>query len=854
MSKRGNVGDEVSARPAKSGVGRFVWRWFKRILWSFVLLVLLSVVGVFLGVRYYEQDLPDTDEIRTGRYKPHQVTRVLARDGTLLAELFTERRTVVSIDSLPPHVKLAILAAEDAHFYEHEGLNYLGMLRAVLANMQSGRTRQGASTITQQVVKNTLLDPERTYSRKIREAILARRIEQELSKDQIFELYINQMYMGHGRYGIEEAARYYFGCSASVLTLSQAATLAGIITGPEIYSPRKNFTKANARRLFVLNQMQSKGFITDEQKKTAKQEPVVVAAAQSTDPELAPEVVEIARRTLQQVVGESASLGGFTITTTIDPKLQDHARKAVRSNLENYDARHGARGPLSPPKKLPKPGSRDALFQGTPRFENHKILVGSVTDWDDEHGLVFVQVGDTPGVVRLDDYARYNPKNLPPSKFASKGTLLRVSLLAPRQDADNTPSRPTHQPQQTAQIEQHDQSDRSSQVQPTPLRLELGPESALVAIDVRTREVLALIGNYEAVTGGLDRATQSRRQPASTFKPFVYSYALHTRQFTAATLVDTRKDSVGKIAAIDEDSSENNDMIRLREALAKSINASAIRVAQQIGLGNVVTWAKQFGITSTMEPDLSLPLGSYEVRPIEMANAYATFASGGVLEPPKLVTRIQDASGRDVMQPAAAPPRRVMDENEAFLITSLLTSVVDHGTGKLAKSLGRTVAGKTGTSNESKDTWFVGYSTDIAVAVWTGYDDAKPLGKSEAGATAALPAWVSFMKAAHAGKPPTDFPRPSDIVIVAIDPKTGLLPRPGTSETLQEYFLRGTEPTEVAGREIVDDNPSEVRDETQIPGTTRQTVPPVSPAQDDEELTPTEPASEPEIELVPTLT
>ncbi len=730
-----------------------------------LVLMVLALVGVFLVIRHFEADLPSTAEIKSGNYRPPQVTRVIARDGTLLAELFTERRTVVSIDSLPPHVKLAVLAAEDAYFYGHEGLNYLGMLRALVVNVRSGQTRQGASTITQQVVKNILLDPERTYRRKMREVILAKRIEQELTKDQILELYLNQIYFGHGRYGIEEAAQFYFGRPAREISLSQAAILAGLVASPERYSPRKSPVKAAKRRRFVLGQMRAKSFITKAQHDAAIEEPIALATVHSASPELAPEVVEIVKRRLREVAGPGALLGGFTVETTIDPKLQKLARESVRHNLEDYDERHGVRGPLAKRRK----GATGAVFEGTPRFEDHKVLVGVVTGADDEAGLIHVRVGTVRGAVRLQDHERYNPKGRPPSEFAPKGTRLRVSLLASPPEAE-----------------------RGKEVAPVPLRLELGPQSALVAIDVGTREVRALVGNYEAVPGALDRATQARRQPGSTFKPIVYSYALHTRRFTPATIVDPR--SGGPRDGAEED----DGGVRLREALAKSINEVAVHVAREVGPRNIVSWAKALGITTPMQGDLSLPLGAYEVRPVEMANAYATFAAGGMFETPKLITRIQDPDGREVELPPAAPSRRVMEESEAFLTTSLLTSVIDHGTGRRAKRLGRPLAGKTGTTNDSKDAWFVGYSTDLTVAVWTGYDDAKPLGRREYGSTAALPAWMSFMKGAHEGKPPTEFPRPVDVAVVRIDPETGLLPHPDQDDTMPEFFLPGSEPTELA--------------------------------------------------------
>jgi penicillin-binding protein 1A len=778
MNNRHGTTPPPSTTASKAGIGPIFWRWTKRMMVLLLVLTALASLGVFFVIRHYEADLPSTEEIKGGKYRPPQVTRVLARDGTMLAELFTERRTVVSIDTLPPHVKLAILGAEDAHFYEHEGLNYLGMLRAMVVNLRSGKTRQGASTITQQVVKNILLDPERTYRRKIREVILAKKIEQELTKDQILELYLNHIYFGHGRYGIEEAARYYFGRPAREVSLSQAALLAGLVASPESFSPRKSPTKADQRRRFVLGQMRTKGFITDAQFRTALDEPISLATAQSASPELAPEVVEIVKKTLRDVAGQGAVLGGFTVTTTIDPKLQKEARKSVRANLESFDARHHAQGPLKPPKKQPKKGSRLAPFEGSPRFEDHKILVGKVSGADDDAGLLYVSVGTLRGVVRLEDHDRYNPKELPPSKFAPKGTLLRVSLLAKESEGGK--------------------GEPNKGEARVPLRLELGPQSALVAIDVRTREVLALVGNYEAVPGGLDRATQAKRQPGSTFKPIVYSYALHTRRFTPATLVETRPGSVRGLHGADEGQNPGVAPVRLREALAKSINVVAVHVAREVGPANVVSWAKALGLTTPLGADLSLPLGAYEAKPIEMANVYASFAAGGMFETPRLITRIQDPNGKDVPLPPAPPSRRVMEESEAYLISSMLTSVIDHGTGRRAKRLGLPLAGKTGTTNESKDAWFVGYSTDLAVAVWTGYDDAKPMGKSEAGSSAALPAWMSFMKAAHAGKPPTDFPRPADVAVVRIDPQTGLLARPDQDDAISEFFLTGSEPTEVA--------------------------------------------------------
>lgn len=739
----------------------------------------VSLLGLFVIVRKIESELPSVSELKSG-YRPAQVTRIVAVDGTVLAELFTERRTVVPIDGLPAHVKLAVLAAEDAGFYQHEGLNYFGILRAMIVNLKSGRMRQGGSTITQQVVKNVLLDSEKSLKRKVREALLSRRLEQELSKDQILELYLNHIYFGLGRYGIEEAARANFGKPAAKLTTGEAALMAGIVACPESCSPRRDLKRATDRRTFVLGQMLDKGFLNPEQFAQAKEEPISLAALVDTKNELAPEVVTIARRMLHELDPERAALGGFTITTTIDPKLQAEARKAVLENLMAFDKRRGVQGPLKPPtaKELARTAELtqwEKPFEGEPKYESHKVFVGTVEATHDTEGTLDVRVGTVLGVLKLADYERYNPKKLRAAEFAPVGTRLRVSLLAAALAA------PAGAPESKV-----------------PLRLELGPESAMVVMDVRSRHVLALVGNYEAASGGLDRATQARRQPGSTFKPIVYSYALHSRRFTPASLLDINPQQFGTYKPSNYEGWTAKDPLRLREILAQSVNIGAVRVLDDVGPPNVVSWAQALGITSHLGADLSLALGAYEVEPYELCGAYAAFAAGGMYEEPKLITRIVGPDGKDLELPKSAPPRRVLEDSEAYLITNMMTSVVDHGTATRAKVLGRPVAGKTGTSNQSKDTWFAGYTNDLVGVVWVGYDDGKPLGSSEAGGSTALPAWVAFMKEAHKGRPVSDFPRPPGIVDVVIDKASGKLPYPDDVDTMTEVFLAGTEPTEVA--------------------------------------------------------
>lgn len=496
---------------------------------------------------------------------------------------------------------------------------------------------------------------------------------------------------------------------------------------------------------------------------------------------------------LKEVAGADEKQGGFTITTSIDPKLQAAARKALRDAILAYDKRKGLTGALKAPpqptidkkgKEHKPPPPKEPAYTGSPQFESHKVYMGEIEGTDDAKGTLDVRVGTAHGWVKLAEYTRYNPAGLVASKFAPLGALVRVSLLGPLVDVSKLDPVAAGAPPQEVRV---------------PLRLESGPEGAFVAIDVRTRQILALVGNYEAASGGLDRATQSRRQPGSTFKPIVYSYALRSRSFTPATLVDPNTDIFqGGYRPSNYEGWLGKEPLRLREALANSVNVVAVRVLAAVGPANVVSYAQSLGIRSTMKPDLSLALGSYELEPLELCGAYSTFAAGGTYDEPRIILKIVGPDGKERELPTPPPPRRVLDEAEAYVTTSMLTSVIDHGTGARARSLGRPLAGKTGTSNASKDTWFAGYSTEIAAVVWVGFDDGKPLGGSETGAQTALPAWIDFMKVAHDKKPVSDFPRPPGIVTVKIDKRTGKLPPEGDDDVMDEVFLAGTEPTEVA--------------------------------------------------------
>jgi len=734
-----------------------------RLLGATLVVGALAVLGAYA---YFSRDLPSVSSLRD--YKPPQTTRVYDRNKKVIGEIFTERRTVIPMSQVPRNVVLSVLAAEDADFYEHEGLDYYGILRAVGRDIVEGRAAQGGSTITQQVVKLMLLTPERTISRKVRELILARRLENELTKDEILHLYLNNVNFGHGRYGIQEAARYYFEKNASELTLAEATLLAGVPQAPTHLSPRSNPEAARRRQQYVLSQLEAKRDVywpdlskkAIEAARNTKVEPVPLSEGSGA----APEVLSIARRALRDAAGEDAlGAGGYKVYTTIDLSLQRQARTALQRGLIAVDERQGYRGPIrSKKRRAPKASPPvDELRMGRTYFAR-------VTGVDAENEQVRLSVAGHPAILRMKDAARHNPERLSAPEFTRKGDLFPVSITQMGTDED-----------------------------PAIARLERGPEGAVVVIEPRSRDVLTLIGSF-AARSGFNRATQAIRQPGSTFKPLVYARAIQSRRFTPASLV------VDAPAVYDEWKPSNYEQwnyqgaVRLRQALARSINMVAIRVVEDIGVADVAEFARQDGITTKLEEDMALALGASGVRPIELTNAYATFAAGGRWAPARLVTRIIAPDGTQVPLPPAEPARDVMDPSEAYVMTSMLRSVVTEGTGAPAQRLERAVVGKTGTSNDARDAWFVGYSPSVVVGVWVGFDDQRSLGKRETGTRTALPIWIDVMGAADKTPKETDFAMPSGVITARIDPASGLLAYPGQEDAVDEVFLSGTVPVEVA--------------------------------------------------------
>jgi penicillin-binding protein 1A len=750
--------------------------WLVKLLVSLLTFAAACVVILVAMLWYYGRDLPTVESLRG--FAPTQITHVYDRHDRLIGELFDERRTVVPLSKVPRVVVLAVLAAEDADFYRHEGLDYPGIVRALYRDIVSGQPRQGASTITQQVVKNLLLTHERTIRRKIKELILTRRLEQELEKDEILHLYINNIYFGHGRYGIQEAARYYFDKDVGQLNLAEASLIAGVPQAPSRLSPRSHPEAAKARQTFVLSQLERKreSYWPDlslAEIDGARKEEVKLSRLQEAQ-DAAPELMQQVRKELAKLVGdEDARKGGYRVTTTVDIELQAKVRAELQTGLRAYDQRHGLRPPYRARRTRRTRGAAKDLQAG-------RAYLATVVNADDVRGTLFLDINGHPAVLDLAAESRYNPKNLAASRFASKNAELAVFVDTVAKDE--------------AAPEEHAKSHTNSLRSPAQARLAVGPQGAAIIMHPETRDVLALVGGYHDAPG-FDRATQAVRQPGSAFKPIVYAYAIKSRAFTPASLVLDAPEVFDKYQPQNFETWSFEGAVRLRYALAKSINLVAIRLIEQLGPDNVVGFAASLGMTTALEPTLPLALGASGVIPLELANAYATFAAAGIWSAPRFISKVLAADGKEIPL-SGQEAKQVITPAEAFVMTSMLTSVVAHGTGSAALALGKTVAGKTGTSNRARDVWFVGYTPHVLGAVWIGYDDNRSLGRGESGGSTALPVWMNLIKAAEQGKPSGTFAMPPGVERVRIDPESGKLAFEGMPNAIEEVFVEGTVPKE----------------------------------------------------------
>ena len=751
---------------------------------------------------------------RLDEYRPKQVTRILDRNNVPIGELGSEKRTVVPYSSIPKLFVQAVVAAEDADYFKHGGVDYMGMARAFITNVLRGRKAQGGSTITQQVIKNLLLTPERSMKRKVQEIILAHRLSEKLSKEDVLALYLNQIYYGHGRYGCEEAARYFFGKSVKEIDLAEAALLAGLPQSPERLSPRKHPDAAKARQRYVLGQMADHGFIERKEAERIAAQPIRLARETGAARGLAAEEVDVVAHALSDKMGESAAYEvGTTVTTTLDAKLQELARVSVERGLEDLDARQGFRGPSGhvTGKMLDAPAPRARARRTRSSSRGPEIVEGIV--------LRFEKDATSPGSAKLGklfvDVGAGVPAHAPappPAAPASKGKLGAEAEGAAAAAAARPDARGLRRLQPGAALREGDRSrsptasspaisvrvrlaeDRPhTEDGPLPLALELGPQAAMVVMDPTTREVLALVGGYDYHAGGFDRSQRAHRQPGSAFKPVIYGAAVEAHRITPATILNDAPEVYQLWKPQNYEKEEFRGPVRVRTALAHSINTVAIKVLSDVGLDQTRAFATRVGVTSPIANDvgLSLALGSLVMTPLELANVYCTFASGGIVGQPVSIR----ALGGEAQPPAQLAP--TLKPEVAYVMVSLMRSVIDEGTahGAIAGKLRRPAAGKTGTSNDQRDAWFVGFTPDLLAAVWVGFDDMKKLGRGEAGGKTAPPIWADFMSKAMAGRPTKDFAQPPGIVVQRIDKASGLLAAAGQeSNTLDEVFLDGTAP------------------------------------------------------------
>ncbi|MFN8627765.1 MAG: PBP1A family penicillin-binding protein [Candidatus Binatia bacterium] len=747
------------SRPRRaSRLGRTV-----RNLFLFLLTMVLLAAGAAAGLVYWElsANLPSTEKLT--QYRPPIATQVLADDGTVIGEFYFEKRYLVPIERIPPVVRKAFLAAEDDAFYRHGGINPVSIVRAVINDLVAGGKVQGGSTITQQVVKSLLLTPRKSYERKLKEMLLAMRLERQLSKDEILSLYLNHIYLGSGAYGVAAAADEYFGKRIEELSLAEAALLAGLPQAPSRYSPFNHWPRAKARQHYVLERMAEVGFATAAQAAAAAREPLALAARKGSYI-AAPYFVEHVRRLLEQRYGETALYSlGLRVQTGLNLHMQRAAEAALHEGLAELTARrHYDRAVrhLEPEKKDAFLHAQRQAMAGHPlvRGRTYEALVTGVV-----RDAVRLQVGPFRGTLRSE--APSDPKH--PETY-HPGDVVAVRI-AEANGSDNT----------------YDfVRDRESAVQ-----------GAFVALDPASGAVKALIGGSDFDRSQFNRAVQGARQPGSAFKPLIYAAALD-RNFTPASII------------VDEPISfqDNNSVwmphnyeekffgpTTLREALTFSRNVVTVKLAMRLGVKNLVKYMRQLGVRSPLAPNLSLALGSSEVNLLELAAAYGVFANQGQRVEPRFIVRVADSQGA-VLDENMPVREQVIAPETAYMITSMLQSVIDHGTGRRAKTIGRPAAGKTGTTNDMNDAWFIGYTPQLLAGLWIGFDEKRSLGKGETGGRVAAPIWARFMDRALENQPILDFPVPAGVSFVLIDPHTGERLMPGSGGGFLECFRRGTEP------------------------------------------------------------
>ena len=772
----------------------------------FGILLILALIGAGAGVYVFQsfgRDLPDFSQLAD--YEPPVMTRVYAGDGRLLSEFAVERRVFFPIKAMPRRVVQAVLSAEDKSFYTHAGIDVLGVLRAALVNLRnlgSSRRLVGASTITQQVAKNFLLSNELSWDRKIKEAILAFRIERTFSKDRILELYLNEIYLGLGSYGVAAAALNYFNKSLDELSIPEAAYLAALPKAPNNYHPINNPAAAKVRRDWVIGRMLKDKVITEDEAAWARVQPLTVSEQAETEFVRADYFVEEVRRGLAERYGETELYkGGLFVRTSLDPRLQNIADRVLVKGLEAYDRKHGWRGPIA--QIGPDPGWLVRLrgVDAPPGLGDWRLAV--VTGIDGKGADIGLTDGGQGRIPFPElkwarpwkENQRLGPRVRRPADVLAPGDVVAVEAVA----ADVKGS---EYPEGTFALRQLPEI-----------------EGALVAMDPHTGRVLAMSGGYDFARSQFNRATQAKRQPGSAFKPIVYLAALDSG-FTPATLILDAPFVIDQGPGLPKWRPANYTKkfygpSTMRLGIEKSRNLMTVRLAQTIGIEKVAEYAEKLGVVDTLPRRLSMALGAGETTLLRLTTAYAMLVNGGKKIRPTLIDRIQDRHGRTVLShdkrlcgaclstfwtgqkvPDLPDPRpSVTGPASAYQVVSMLQGVVERGTGRGIRKVGKPLAGKTGTTNKAFDAWFVGFSPDLAVGVFTGFDEPRTLGRSEQGASVAGPIFRDFMTDALAGRAAIPFRIPPGIRMVRVQGGTGQLARPGDKGVILEAFKPGTVPT-----------------------------------------------------------
>ena len=779
--------------------------------WSFAAFVVLFLVGS-AGAGYVlwqaSKDLPDYESL--AKYEPPVMTRIHAHDGSLIAEYARERRIFVPINTIPKHIIAAFLSAEDRRFYEHGGLDIQGIARAVLklveTKIQGGdRRAEGASTITQQVAKNFLLTSDRTMDRKIKEAILAIRIERAYSKDKILELYLNEIYLGIGAYGVAAAGLAYFNKELKDLTIEEAAYLAALPKAPNNYHPFRQKARATERRNWIIGQMAENNYITDEQATAAKAIPLTVNIRPGGAHIFAAEYfAEEVRRSLLSAYGEAKLYaGGLSVRTTLDPRLQQIGRKSLIDGLVSYDRKQGWRGPVS---KIAITGD-----WGVPLG-----AIDSPADIAPWRLGVVLSMEKTKAVVGLKP-SRKQDGSLTDERHAVEITLEEIKWAkVPQKRTEPKQIADILAPGDVIYVSPKDEKNLAG-----VWSLMQVPEisGGLIAMDPHTGRVLAVVGGFSFSMSQFDRALQAKRQPGSSFKPFVYTAALDNGYKPTSIVLDAPIEieqgpgqDIWKPNNYEKD--QSGGPTTLRVGIEKSRNQMTVRLAQDMGMPIITEYAKRFGIYDDLLPVLSMSLGAGETTLLRMATAYCMLANGGKTVRPTLIDRIQDRWGKSVwrhdarqctdcvanhwdnqIEPEVPDDRKqIVDPHTAYQMTSIMEGVIQRGTATSLKSLNRPLAGKTGTTNEERDAWFVGYTPDLVVGVFVGFDTPRPMGKGNTGGHVTAPIFGNFVKQALADQPAIPFRVPPGIKLVRVNLKTGMRAAPDDTTAIMEAFKPNEEP------------------------------------------------------------